>query len=437
MNVEQIIYQVMMYLNCVFEIFLLYHFLEALFPLYEDRKWAVRFEAFACITAIFVINHFKVPILNLLCVPLIYLLFVWLVFHLKFKISTAYVVFYYVILAVSEFAFLNIYPILGVDVTRADLKRIVFLIIQDILRFMVIQIVKQMHEIPYREGSYKYTKSLFLLPVSAMILLNGLLVPVAYPYANILISAGSILLIICSINNFSVVEKLLYAQTVIKDNEMVGLKSELERLHIKSIADMKKQYAEYIHDMGNIIKTLERLSETEGNQKIRDLSAEAKELLMKCPSDRKRYIGDPIVDTIFNERVKAAKEKGVDIELDIQNIVDLSFMNDLDKIRIFGNLLDNALEAASACDDGYISLSLRQGNDALVIFRLENNFKHKNNKKGTTYLTIKEDETRHGFGLRNVKELSQKYNGVLKITEEENTFIVMLILSNIPKPEKS
>lgn len=438
MDISQILYHSIMYLNCIFEVYLLYDFLSPLFSLYEDRKWMVQLVALGCATAVFIVNYFKIPLINTLVVPPILALFIGLVFRIELKYNFLYVIFYYLIMAVSEVAFMYVYPFLGVQLGKADVKRIILLIIQDILRFIVIQIIKQMHHNPYEKDSHQYTKYLYILPVADMILLNGFIIPIRQPYGNILISLGCVLVIISSIVIFSVVENLLHSQKIIKDNEMLILKTNLEEHHLKRMEELNREYAAYIHDMNHIFRTIDHLAETGNNQQIKKLSMETAEFLKaKLPLDRKKYIGDLITDAIFSEREKIAVEIGIRFQMEILNGVDISFISDLDKIRIFGNLLDNAIEAAAACDHGYVSAELHQGNDAIVIFRIKNNFNHKNNKKGDRYLTVKDDGIRHGFGLENVKVLSTKYNGVLNILEERNVFTVTLLLSNVQKTEKS
>ena len=48
MDLSQILYHSIMYLNCIFEVYLLYNFLSAPFSVYEDRKWMVQLEALGC-----------------------------------------------------------------------------------------------------------------------------------------------------------------------------------------------------------------------------------------------------------------------------------------------------------------------------------------------------------------------------------------------------
>jgi len=435
MDMEQVVYQLVMYLNCIFEVYLLYNFLEVLFPVYEERKWVMWLESLGCITAIFLVNCLKNPLFNLICVPLIYILFIWLNFRMDFKVSLPYSVVFYLILAVTEAAFLYIYPLLGIDINKLNLRRVIFLMLQDILRFIIVQLIKQRYYIPPNRRC-KYTKSLYIFPVAAMLLLNGVITLDRHPLGDILISLGSIMMIVSNIIIFSVIEKLLQAQNAIKDNELLVLKTSLERQRFMKMEEINEEYAGCVHDMRHAFKTIGRLAETENIEEIRRLSLEATELLKeKSLLDRKKYIEDTIVDAIISEREKIAKAKGISFCMDISNGIDISFISDLDKIRIFGNLLDNALEAAASCDDGYITLELRQGNGSIVILHIVNNFKRENNKRGNVYLTTKDDKVRHGFGIKNVKELAEKYNGILKITEQENIFSITLTLSNARKVE--
>lgn len=435
---DQIIHELILYLNCIFEIFLLYDFLRVLFPLYEERKNIRILEIIGCATIVYAINIFKIPAINLFCVPLADILLVWLVFRLDAKQCILYAIFYYMILAATEFAFYNIYGLVGVDITQISVNRIFFLVIQDIMRFIIVQLIKRQHHFPYESDSYRYTKCLLIFPITALVLLNGLLEPMRYPYSYLLISIGGVLLLVSSTVTFSVVEKLIDADNLIKENEMMIMKTELEQNHYRRMEEVNQEYAEYIHEMRHIMQTLEQLSSTDQTEMVKQLSVDASRFLMKkSPVEEMIYINDTIANAVFVDRRKKCEELGINCSLDIQPGISLDFISDLDKIRMFGNLLDNAVEGAVGCENAKVSVNLYRGNDSIIIFKVVNNYRRDCNKQGNLYLSTKQEKSKHGFGLKNVQKLAEKYHGFLHIMEGNEMFQAILILSNIQKMEKS
>ena len=438
MNGKHLLYQLMMYLNCAFEVYLLYYFLKALFPVPKQKKWRIGTKIIGCAVAVYLVNQLNLPLVNTLCVPLIFILFLWFSIPAYFMTGLPFCIFYYLILSIFEIIFGYLYFLLAIDTTQVNTGRVLLLLLQNILRFITTWLMKRNYHIPCNSNCYSYTKTLYILPVAAMILFNGFLAAGQHPYGDILLITGNILLIVSGMSIFSVIEKLLHAQDTIRNNELLLLKANLEKEHFKKMEKVNQEYASYIHDMHHVLRTISQLADTKNNQEIKQISSEANQLLhTKPPLARQNYIADTIVNSIINERERDAKERGIQFLIHMEKWMDLSFMSDLDKIRIFGNLLDNAMEAAADCEDGYIHLSLHQGNPFFIILQIVNNFQHQNEKKGETYLTIKKNKAIHGFGLRNAKELAEKYGGSMIISEEKNTFSVKLLLSNAAKLENS
>lgn len=436
MNIADIVYGFIKYLNCSFEVFLLYIFLKEAFPLRKTRKWIQLLEAAACVTIIFLVNSFNSFTLNLICVPLVCIIFSILLFQTRLKCNILYVTFYYVILASSEFVFYYLYVLLKIDIRTLSFSRVTFLIIQNAFRFIIIKIVNSQHQGTDRSGSYKYLRSLFLLPATSLILLNGFNLIDQYPLGYILICLGGVMLIVDSVVDFSIVEKLIRAVNTANDAKMLAMKSRLEQEHYQRLEEINQEYARYMHEMRHVLRIIGQLASTEAHSEIKNLASEIAEIGL--PERKKNYAGDQIANAIFVEREKKAAELGIEYRVTISPGIDFSFISDMDKISMFGNLLDNALEAAAACDKdkGYVHISLQMGNEALMVFEVENNFKNKPQKRGLEYLTIKGEKERHGFGIKNVESLAEKYGGMLTITEKGTTFNAILILSNIQKTEE-
>lgn len=435
--VEGWIYQSVKLVNCGFDVYLLYSFFELLFPVYEKRKKLKLIKAVCCVIAIFIVNSVGLASLNLIGVPLIFVLFIYSVFHIRLKLNVLYVVFYYVAFAVVEFSFQQIYQAMGIDIYSRDFKWIVRLVAEKIFTYMAIQILRRKKRYSPDEKSYPTLRRLFILPISSMILLNGFLVIDQYPSGYYLICLGGMLLVASNIVNFSMVDQLLTAEKAAKDNEMLALKTKMEHSHYQRMDEMNQEYALYVHEMHHIVQTIKQFAEQENAGKLKELSAEASTLLMKKkPFSQRLYLNDPIINTIFCERENGAKKAGVKFKIEVSPGVSLDFVSETDKIRIFGNLLDNALEAAKQCADGYVEANLYAGNESIVVFRIENNYVHQNKKRGKQFLSTKTDKKRHGFGLQQVEELAHRYQGILNVEEEDGRFIATLILSSVQKTEK-
>ncbi len=103
----------------------------------------------------------------------------------------------------------------------------------------------------------------------------------------------------------------------------------------------------------------------------------------------------------------------------------LSFMSDVDLYVLFNNAISNAIEATIKLEDEgkrHISLIIKaKGN--IISVELENFFDPKTLKMSDgKILTSKEDEDYHGYGLKSMKNIVRKYNGVMKISTESDIF---------------
>ena len=93
---------------------------------------------------------------------------------------------------------------------------------------------------------------------------------------------------------------------------------------------------------------------------------------------------------------------------------------------MFGNILSNALEAASKSKDKQIELSvLRIYEQNIVIISVINSCDLAPCPDGYGgYTTKKRDSTSHGIGLKSIERVVQKYNGTqtMYYSSEEKTF---------------
>ena len=136
--------------------------------------------------------------------------------------------------------------------------------------------------------------------------------------------------------------------------------------------------------------------------------------------------GNSLLNYIVNQKLNAAKQQGIYVKAEIEN---LKFENiqGIDFSAILGNLLDNAIEAAGRSKKRYVELTIRRrkGYDMIQIC---NSIDKSVLADNPTLQTTKEDADMHGLGMQQVRELVEKYDGMLDIYEEEKRFIVSVLL---------
>ena len=140
--------------------------------------------------------------------------------------------------------------------------------------------------------------------------------------------------------------------------------------------------------------------------------------------EAKRYIGTAIehidksykrintgflpIDALVSNSLNIAEANNITFKSDIKIEKERICIERYDLCVALGNLLDNAVEACkkvSNPDDRIISVSIVTGDNSMVI-HIENSAER---MKGIDFKTDKKDKLLHGYGISNVKAISEKY----------------------------
>ena len=111
----------------------------------------------------------------------------------------------------------------------------------------------------------------------------------------------------------------------------------------------------------------------------------------------------------------------------------LEFMEAGDLYCLFGNILDNALESVIKIKERekrVINLSVKAVNNMLFI-QSDNYYTGKLDFVDGLPQTTKEDADWHGFGLKSIKMIVQKYGGELNMHAEDGVFHLSILFADI------
>lgn len=120
---------------------------------------------------------------------------------------------------------------------------------------------------------------------------------------------------------------------------------------------------------------------------------------------------------------------------------DLDFIQTTDLYSMFGNLIDNAVEAVmklTVPEQRLISLIVkRKGN--LIYIHIENYFSGHLDFVDGLPRTTKDQAAYHGFGLKSVRLMAEKYGGNLSVGTADNIFYVNIMIpsSTLSVPEQA
>ena len=139
------------------------------------------------------------------------------------------------------------------------------------------------------------------------------------------------------------------------------------------------------------------------------------------------WTGHGSIDFLINRAKAQADEKKIlfTIEVDIVEIP----IEEYDFFSVLSNLLDNAIEAASQNNEGEgrITLQILSLNNVFKL-KIENTYLIEPDKRGKHFVSNKEDKELHGWGIENVKEVVNRYEGEIDIKYGNGIFLVDLIL---------
>ena len=133
-----------------------------------------------------------------------------------------------------------------------------------------------------------------------------------------------------------------------------------------------------------------------------------------------------VVNAILNTKYQEAKQKDVVFVLKVNDLSDLPIADE-DIVVILSNLLNNALEACEKCNDKVLKIKFTKENEQIVI-SVVNSFDGNILVINGDYHTSKEDLSTHGMGIKNVKEVVDKYGGTCVIRHDNYMFNFIILI---------
>lgn len=214
--------------------------------------------------------------------------------------------------------------------------------------------------------------------------------------------------------------------SVVKKADLLQMEALLNEQHQhyamkKSAVDaVRRQY----HDLKHYLGTLEE------SRDIRQVRAFVEGMSQTIsPFEAFVETGNEAVDIILADKAGLCQRERIRL-VPYVDASRLNFMSSFELCALFGNALDNAIEATIPLDDESlreISLKVSYDHD-LMVMRLANRYAGDLPKKDGRLATTKPNSERHGFGMESIDAIARKHGGAMSFDAEGGTFTLNVVI---------
>lgn len=139
--------------------------------------------------------------------------------------------------------------------------------------------------------------------------------------------------------------------------------------------------------------------------------------------------GNEALDVILTEKSLYCEKNGIRLCC-VADGGQLNFMSPADLYALFGNALENAIESVSGIaeeEKRIINVTVKTAGN-LVSIHVDNYFSGEIQFKDGMPLTKKEDAKFHGFGIKSMKYIAEKYDGDFSVSAEDQRFRLNVVI---------
>ncbi len=221
-------------------------------------------------------------------------------------------------------------------------------------------------------------------------------------------------------------ERFNYLERKRHEDEMYRKEMYYKEIYYSEVESRNEYVYNLKHDMKNKLIGLHYLLEKG------DMQGLAEQLNVYCKEldkiDENSYSDNPIVDSVLRTKFGVAKSEGIQIETSIRIPKQMQLEHG-DIGVLYGNLLDNAIEACLKVPEGkrFIRIKNKFLSGKMILI-IENS---KTGERNENLKTTKKDSYSHGRGIQSVRRVIAKYSGTISFTDKGKVFEVSAMLYGI------
>ena len=320
-----------------------------------------------------------------------------------------------------------------VELMDANVSRFVGIIASKILALIIIKTVC----IIWNKKRFGMYRSYWLALMTAPIVNIAILICIAYFFETLTDISGIVLLLlmICimysSVIGFYLFDKLIDTVEIKMKNILLENQVDAQEKQAKRSDAENERMRSIKHDFKNHLEMIDAMLE---NNNI----AEAKKYISELGIEKVKNedavmnTGNLALDSIINSKIEQARKSGIETELNIKKLPCDLKLTGVECCMLLGNLFDNAIEGCAGLEAGrrkiFFDILFEQNQ---LFIGLKNTTDKQPKFKNGLPITDKADAANHGIGLKNITEVVEKYNGIMRASCENGVYETDTVLFDV------
>ncbi len=281
-----------------------------------------------------------------------------------------------------------------------------------------------------RDIPFRYAVAVLTVPAgSAYLMHNIFLITAQHEEYTLFAIISGLLLLLLIYMIFEIYDRMVDDAEAQEKNLLYEQELELLNRHAKEREAYDMEMRRLRHDMKNHMSSLIGMLQGNDAKQAEEYVRGMLQGTLECNADGVSRTGNAIVDSLVNHKCGIARAEGIAFEASVFLPAELPFQGGHLTI-VFGNLLDNALEACLEVEEGkrYVTLDASYEKEVLMI-AVTNPYRGERRKnRAGKYVTTKKDRRSHGLGLSSVEQAAEAYRGQVDADGHDGVFRVSVVM---------
>lgn len=281
-----------------------------------------------------------------------------------------------------------------------------------------------------RDIPLRYALAVLTVPAGSIYLMHNIfLITSQHKEYAVFAIISSLLLLLLIYMIFEVYDRMADDAEAQEKNLLYEQELDLLNRQAQEREEYDMEMRQMRHDMKNHMSSLLGMLQGNDTEQAQEYVRGMMQAVPDCRADDVSRTGNIIVDNLVNHKCGTARAEGIAFDANVFLPAELPFRGGHLTI-VFGNLLDNALEACREVEEGkrYITLDASYEKEVLMLAVVNPYRGERRKNRAGKYVTTKEDRRSHGLGLSSVEQAVEAYRGQVDADGRDGVFKVSVVM---------